>query len=137
MDRWVTSACLLCSNGCGCEIAVKDGRMVGIRGRASDVVNHGRLGPKGLYGSTPWASSADRLTRPLVRQDGRLVESDWPTAMGKVVEVSKRLLAEKGPLSHAGVEGNPTKDATALTRIRQVVLRGLVAVPPVVGTGPD
>ena len=68
VDRWVQSACLLCSNGCGCDIAVKDGRMVGVRGRAGDTVNHGRLGPKGLYGSTPWASSPDRLTRPLVRR---------------------------------------------------------------------
>jgi len=100
VDRWVQSACLLCSNGCGCDIAVKDGRMVGIRGRATDVVNHGRLGPKGLYGSTPWASSPDRLTRPLVREGGRLVETDWETAMGRVVERSKQLLAENGPLTH-------------------------------------
>ncbi len=100
VDRWVQSACLLCSNGCGADIAVKDGRMVGVRGRAGDTVNHGRLGPKGLYGSTPWASSPDRLTRPLVREDGRLVETDWDTAMGRIVEVSRRLLAEKGPLSH-------------------------------------
>ena len=57
VDRWVQSASLLCSNGCGCDIAVKDGRMVGVRGRAADVVNHGRLGPKGLYGSIPWAAS--------------------------------------------------------------------------------
>ncbi len=48
VDRWVPSACVLCSNGCGCEIAVKDDVMVGVRGLASDVVNHGRLGPKGL-----------------------------------------------------------------------------------------
>ena len=100
VDRWVQSACLLCSNGCGADIAVKDGRMVGIRGRAGDTVNHGRLGPKGLYGSTPWASSPDRLTRPLIRQDGRLVETDWETAMGRIVEVSKGLLEQKGPLSH-------------------------------------
>jgi anaerobic selenocysteine-containing dehydrogenase len=100
VDRWVPSACVLCSNGCGCDIAVKDGRMVGVRGRATDVVNHGRMGPKGLYGSTPWARSADRLTRPLVRDGGRLVETGWDTAMGRVVEVSRRLLAEKGPLSH-------------------------------------
>jgi len=79
VDRWVHSACLLCSNGCGCDIAVKDGRMVGVRGRATDVVNHGRLRPKGLYGSTPWASSPDRLTQPLVREGGRLVETDWDT----------------------------------------------------------
>ena len=100
VDRWVQSACVLCSNGCGCDIAVKDGKMVGIRGRATDVVNHGRLGPKGLYGSTPWASSPDRLTRPLIRENGRLIETDWPTAMGRIVETSKRLLADKGPLTH-------------------------------------
>jgi anaerobic selenocysteine-containing dehydrogenase len=100
VDSWVQSACLLCSNGCGCDIAVKDGRMVGVRGRAGDTVNHGRLGPKGLYGSTPWASSPDRLTRPLVREAGRLVETDWDTAMDRIVERSRQLLDEKGPLSH-------------------------------------
>src|SRR3978361_799903 len=72
VDRWVLSACLLCSNGCGCDIAVKGGRMVGIRGRATDVVNHGRLGPKGRYGSTPWASSPAPPTRPPIRRGGPL-----------------------------------------------------------------
>jgi ferredoxin-nitrate reductase len=100
VDAWVRSACLLCSNGCGCDIAVKDGRMVGVRGRAADRVNHGRLGPKGLYGSTPWSVSTDRLTRPLVREQGELVETDWDTAMGRVVDTSRRLLAERGPTSH-------------------------------------
>ncbi|MDB6033429.1 MAG: Assimilatory ferredoxin--nitrate reductase 1, partial [Verrucomicrobiales bacterium] len=33
-DRWVHSACILCSNGCGLDIAVKDGRIVGVRGDA-------------------------------------------------------------------------------------------------------
>lgn len=99
VDRWVQSACVLCSNGCGCDIAVKDGRMVGVRGRAADVVNHGRLGPKGLFGS--WqAHRRDRLTTPLVRRDGVLVETDWDTAMSEVVRRSQELLAELGPLSH-------------------------------------
>lgn len=101
VDRWVPSACVLCSNGCGAEIAVREGRMVGIRGRADDVVNHGRLGPKGLYGSTRALHSPDRLTRPLVRDaTGALVETDWDTAMGRIADRSRRLLAEKGPLSH-------------------------------------
>lgn len=38
------------SNGCGMDIGVKDGKVVGVRGRAVDRVNKGRLGPKGLYG---------------------------------------------------------------------------------------
>jgi anaerobic selenocysteine-containing dehydrogenase len=84
---------------CGCDIAVKDGRMVGVRGRAADSVNHGRLGPKGLYGSWQW-QSRDRLTRPMVRDGGRLVPTDWDTAMNRVVARSRELLAEVGPLSH-------------------------------------
>src|SRR3954471_17148894 len=82
VDRWVQSACVLCSNGCGCDIAVRDGRMVGVRGRGIDVVNHGRLGPKGLLGSWQGMAGKDRLMRPLIRKDGELVESDWDNAMG-------------------------------------------------------
>jgi anaerobic selenocysteine-containing dehydrogenase len=99
VDEWVQSCCILCSNGCGKDIAVKDGRMVGVRGRADDRVNHGRLGPKGLFG---WQANhaADRLTRPLVRRAGRLVETDWDSAMALVAERSKDLLRRYGPLSH-------------------------------------
>jgi anaerobic selenocysteine-containing dehydrogenase len=95
IDRWKTSACVLCSNGCGLDIAVKDERIVGVRGRAADRVNHGRLGPKGLFG---WqANNADdRLTRPLVRSNGELREASWDDAMGRVVDRSRTLLDEKG-----------------------------------------
>ncbi|OJD24436.1 hypothetical protein ACJ73_04203 [Blastomyces percursus] len=48
LDKWVQSACVLCSNGCELDIGVKDGKVVGVRGRVSDRVNIGRLGPKGL-----------------------------------------------------------------------------------------
>jgi anaerobic selenocysteine-containing dehydrogenase len=95
-ERWVQSACVLCSNGCALDIGVADGRIVGVRGREVDRVNHGRLGPKGLYG---WQanSSPDRLTRPLVRRKGSLEETDWDTAMGAVAERARTLLEEKGP----------------------------------------
>jgi len=95
VERWVQSACVLCANGCGLDIAVKDGRMIGVRGRKIDRINKGRLGPKGLYG---WQAnhSPDRLIRPLVREAGELRESDWDTAMGLVVERSRQLLAERG-----------------------------------------
>lgn len=100
VDAWVQSACLLCSNGCACDIAVKDGAMVGIRGRADDTVNHGRLGPKGLFASWQGMSNKDRLTTPLIRENGALVETSWDTAMGRIVERSRQLLEETGPLSH-------------------------------------
>lgn len=100
IEQWVQSACVLCSNGCACDIAVKDGAMVGIRGRASDLVNHGRLGPKGLFASWQGMSHKDRLTRPLIRENGKLVECDWDTAMNRITERSRQLLRDRGPLSH-------------------------------------
>ncbi|MGP3926297.1 molybdopterin oxidoreductase family protein [Streptomyces sp. 8N616] len=100
IERWVQSACVLCSNGCGLDIAVADGRIVGVRGRAQDRVNHGRLGPKGLFG---WQanSSADRLTQPLIRVEGELRPTDWDTAMQAVVARSQEILSEHGPLAMA------------------------------------
>src|SRR3954467_1137269 len=93
--EWVQSACVLCSNGCGLDVAVANGRIVGVRGRAVDRVNHGRLGPKGLYG---WQAnnSSDRLLRPLVRRDGELHEARWDEAMGLVAGRTRELLETKG-----------------------------------------
>ncbi|MEV0987893.1 nitrate reductase [Streptomyces sp. NPDC049949] len=100
VDAWVRSASLLHSDGDAMDIAVRDGQIVGVRGRAGDRVNRGRLEPKDLYA---WQAngSADRLTRPLIREDGRLMESDWPTAMGRVVARSQELIGSRGPESVA------------------------------------
>lgn len=96
VDRWVPSASVLHSNGDGLDIAVKAGRIVGVRGRAVDRVNHGRVDVKDLFG---WQAnaSADRLTTPLVRANGRLVETDWDTAMNRIVNRSRDLLETLGP----------------------------------------
>jgi anaerobic selenocysteine-containing dehydrogenase len=89
-EHWVQAACTLCSNGCGLDIGVRDGRIVGVRGRADDVVNRGRLGPKGLHG---WqaVSSSKRLTQPLIRRGGELVPTSWDEAMDVLVHTSRTL----------------------------------------------
>jgi ferredoxin-nitrate reductase len=98
VDRWVQTASILHSNGDAMDIAVKDDRIVGVRGRAVDRVNRGRLDPKDLFG---WQAnnSEDRLTTPLVRENGKFVEASWDEAMDKIVDRSKALLGDKGPLS--------------------------------------
>jgi anaerobic selenocysteine-containing dehydrogenase len=94
-ERWVQSACVLCSNGCGMDIGVKDGRIVGVRGRATDRINHGRLGPKGLHG---WEAnhSQQRLTQPLIRRDGSLQPASWEEAWDLLVRTSKEIKREHG-----------------------------------------
>jgi anaerobic selenocysteine-containing dehydrogenase len=95
-DRWVPTASVLHSNGDAYDIGVAGDRIVGVRGHAGDRVNRGRLGPKDIYG---WQAmqSDDRLTRPLVRDDGELHETDWDTAMERIVARSRELLDETGP----------------------------------------
>ncbi|WP_433362917.1 molybdopterin oxidoreductase family protein [Actinoplanes sp. CA-142083] len=90
-ERWVPSASLLHSNGDAIDIGVRGGRMVGVRGRVTDRVNHGRLDPKDVYG---WQAnaSADRLTRPLLHNR----EVGWDEAMGAVVARAKELAATPG-----------------------------------------
>jgi anaerobic selenocysteine-containing dehydrogenase len=96
VERWVRTASTLHSNGDAFDLAVRAGAVVGVRGRADDRVNRGRLGPKDLYG---WQAiqSPDRLTRPLLRRDGRLVECSWDEAMEAVVGRTRELLDEQGP----------------------------------------
>ncbi len=94
--QWAQSAAVLHSNGDGVDIATHDGRIVGVRGRRVDRVNHGRVDPKDLFG---WQAnnSPDRLTVPLIREHGRLVESDWDTAMNRIVSTTQALLRDIGP----------------------------------------
>jgi hypothetical protein len=98
VDAWAQSASLLHSNGDAMDIAVKDGRIVGVRGRAVDRVNRGRLGPKDLYG---WQANhhPDRLTRPLVRDDGRLVPTDWDTQPSRSAGCSSRPRCPSDPVT--------------------------------------
>ncbi|GAB2899672.1 molybdopterin oxidoreductase family protein [Paralcaligenes sp. KSB-10] len=86
-DEWVHSACVLCSNGCGLDIAVKDGRIAGVRGSAHHPVNFGHLGPKGLHS---WVAnnSKRRGTTPMIRRKKGepLQPASWPEAMDFFIE---------------------------------------------------
>ncbi|WP_290588461.1 molybdopterin-dependent oxidoreductase [Alicyclobacillus sp.] len=97
VDRWVYSTCNICSIGCGCYIAVKDGEIVRIKGNGAHPVNRGRLGPKG---ENQWLAnrSPDRLLQPLLRDaTGRLVPVSWDQAMDTLVARSREVLRRLGP----------------------------------------
>lgn len=101
VEKWVYSTCNLCSNGCGCWIAVRHGRIVGIRGNTDHPVNRGRLAPIG-EGQWHANNSPDRLAQPLVRNGrGVLVPANWDEAMDLVVRRVKEQLRDGGPDSLA------------------------------------
>lgn len=83
VDRRVPTASNLHSNGDAMELAVRDGRLVGVRGIAGDRVNRGRLDVKDLYG---WKAVPDPH-RPRAR-----------TACG----CPRHVDVPRGPLAHPG-----------------------------------
>lgn len=105
VERTAFRTCPLCEAGCGLEIDVVDDRVTRIRGDRSDVFSHGFICPKGST-LRQLHEDPDRLTAPLVRRDGELVEVGWDEAFAEVDRLLGPILA--GDRSEVGVYvGNP------------------------------
>ncbi len=93
--RWDKAPCRFCGTGCHVQVGTKGGKVVAIQGDAKAEVYKGLLCVKGyhvglaLYG-------ADRLTRPLLRKNGKLEPISWDEA---IEIVAKRIM--KNPAGFA------------------------------------
>jgi len=88
--------CPYCGTGCGLEVDVRDGRVAGVRGDARHPVNRGRTCRKPTeLGAAVHAR--DRATTPLLRRHGRLAETGWDEALGKIAGQLGRIVADHGP----------------------------------------
>ncbi|MDZ4064355.1 MAG: molybdopterin-dependent oxidoreductase, partial [Coriobacteriia bacterium] len=96
------SICGYCGVGCTVEYRVKDGRIISAGAPLGRGVNAGNLCAKGRYGWS-FTHHPDRLTTPLVRRDGELVDATWDEALGIVAEKLARIRDEHGPDSIAGL----------------------------------
>jgi len=78
-DRIIRSTCAYCGVGCQMDLWIKDNRIVRIRGAETEP-NRGRLCVKGRFGYE-YAASGDRLTTPLIREDGVFRKATWKEAL--------------------------------------------------------
>jgi nitrate reductase NapA len=82
---WNKAPCRFCGTGCHVQVGVQDDKVVAIAGDRQAEVNKGLLCVKGyhvgmiLYGQ-------DRLTKPMARRDGELVEIEWDEAIDIVAK---------------------------------------------------
>jgi formate dehydrogenase major subunit len=83
--REVSTVCSYCGVGCGIFLGARGDRIVSARANPDSPVNHGNLCVKGRFG-WEFVNHADRLTKPLVRKDGALVETEWDEALDLVAE---------------------------------------------------
>ncbi len=113
MSRTALRICPLCEATCGLSLTVaEDGRITGARGDRDDVFSHGFVCPKGAaFGGLD--ADPDRLTAPLVRRDGRLVETGWAEAYRAVADGLGRVLAGGDPRAVGVFLGNPNVHTVA------------------------
>lgn len=94
-DEWHKSVCRFCGTGCTIKVGMRDGAVVDIRGHEAGH-NKGVICVKGsMLRSLPQIEG--RLTKPMIRRDGKLVESTWDDALDLVASRFKSILAEHGP----------------------------------------
>jgi anaerobic selenocysteine-containing dehydrogenase len=98
--------CPFCEATCGLEIETEGRKVVSVRGDADDVFSHGFICPK-AYGIKQLNEDADRLTTPLVRRDGELVEATWDEAFEEIDRRLSPIIAEHGKNAVAVYLGNP------------------------------
>ena len=87
--------CTYCGVGCSLILETRDNRVIGVRGDPEGPSNHGRTCVKGHFGYE-FINHPDRLTKPLIRKNGELVESSWDEALDLVATKLAHIKAEHG-----------------------------------------
>lgn len=98
----VQTVCAYCGVGCNLFLNVNTntGKLVKITSEVGTVPNNGNLCIKGRFGYD-FVNHPDRLTQPLIRKDGKLVEASWDEALGLVASKLLETKEKYGPQSLA------------------------------------
>ncbi len=81
----VQTVCPFCGCGCGIFVGARGGKIVSSRAVADSPANNGSLCVKGRFGLR-YVNHPDRLTTPLIRKNGALVEATWEEALSLIAE---------------------------------------------------
>ena len=91
--KYVPTICPYCGTGCGLNFVVKDGKIVGVEPWKRHPVNWGKVCPKGNFGYQ-FINHPDRLTTPLIKEDGEFREASWDEALDLVANKLKEVSDE-------------------------------------------
>ena len=92
----VRTVCPFCGTGCGINLHVARGKVIGVTPDWTAPANRGALCVKGQFG-IDFVHSAERLTAPLIRRNGDFHEASWEEAYDYVTQRFARIRAESGP----------------------------------------
>ncbi|MCV7374626.1 molybdopterin-dependent oxidoreductase [Mycolicibacterium arabiense] len=116
--------CPFCEATCGLVLTISSGAVTSARGDREDVFSAGFICPKGAsFGQLD--GDPDRLTAPLVRRDGELVEATWDEAFQAVADGLGAVVGEHGGRSVAVYAGNPNAHTIAGGLYVPLIIKGL------------
>jgi predicted molibdopterin-dependent oxidoreductase YjgC len=98
----VRTTCPYCGVGCQMWLHVQDNKVVKVTGVDGLPPNLGRLCVKGRFGYD-FIHSDERLTKPLIKEDGDFREASWDEALDLVAKKFTELKEKHGPDSLGGL----------------------------------
>jgi formate dehydrogenase alpha subunit len=117
--EYASTICPYCSCGCGINLIVKDGKIIGQEPWKEHPINEGANCPKGKN-AYHFIYSEDRLKYPLVRKNGQLKQASWDEALGLIASKLK----EATPESFGFIAScrNSNEDAYVMQKFTRVVM---------------
>jgi len=95
-DDLVLTACPFCGCGCSFYLVVVNGKVIDVAPCFTDRISQGKLCIKGRQ-TYEFIDSEHRLTKPLIRKNGRLKESSWDEALDFVAKGLSKIKSDAGP----------------------------------------
>ncbi len=100
--RHVRTTCHFCGVGCQLDLHIKDDKIMKVTGVEDAIPNQGRLCVKGRFGYD-FVQSPERLTVPMIRENGKLRDASWDEALDLVASKIKEITEADGPEAVAGI----------------------------------
>ena len=98
----VKTTCPYCGVGCQLWLHVKDEKIVKVTGVEDGLPNKGRTCVKGRFGFD-FIHNKDRLTTPLIKENGEFREASWDEAMHLITDKFTQILREDGADALVGI----------------------------------
>jgi len=94
--KYVPTTCPYCGVGCGLNLVVSDGKVVGVEPYKRSPINEGRLCPKGASCWEP-VHNPDRLTTPLIKKGDTFEKATWDEAIDLIAKKFTEIAKAGGP----------------------------------------
>ncbi|MCF6147630.1 MAG: molybdopterin-dependent oxidoreductase [Candidatus Kuenenia sp.] len=94
--QWHKTTCSYCGFGCGLMVGVDRGKIVEIKGMEGHPTNDGMICTLPAN-SVPIFGAEGRLTKPMIRRDGKLSPVTWEEAIAHVAAQLKKIIETHGP----------------------------------------